>query len=477
MNKGPENRTKAGLWLSTAVSIIGLLVVVLFAWMIENSLNLDFNPTLLTVISLLIAFVPPLIWLTVFYRQDRLQPEPKSLVFKTLILGALLQKAFYMPLMAAIMPETQKGTSFVSDYIFTVLLVALIQEASKLLTVRYSVYPTREFDEKIDGIVYGSALGLGFAAMTNLDLILGSGGTVLTAVSSTVVIESFAHASITGLSCYIMGLAKFEKFSFWRMPAAVVLATALNASSRFIIDNLMRTGFKVNYIIGIVPAAILAILVFGVLVIITNKRVASNVQKDEIREVDSKRFLAALPVWILLVVALSTGFIIKHLPEKTVQVSVTDSVSLSYPSKWIQITSEDYSFKAADMIHGDNQNFVSANTYKLEDLIKSEQQTPSLEDIGGAWSIRSARSYQYYASLKNYTLQFNGNDAWVIEYIYIANNTSAIVTSKNPNIGYAKDIIMKSGDGVCVVTISTAYEDWVVKKDNFDQINLSVKGQ
>lgn len=93
-----NSRTKLGLWLSTFISMAGLLLIVFIAYIIENTISPSFNKTLLTVISVIIALIPPLLWLTIFYRQDRLNPEPKSFVFKTMLLGALIQKRFTHPL-------------------------------------------------------------------------------------------------------------------------------------------------------------------------------------------------------------------------------------------------------------------------------------------------------------------------------------------------------------------------------------------
>ena len=114
----PGQKKRPGLWLSTTVSIVGLLLVVLFSYIVERTLDLSINSVLRSLISLFIAFVPPLIWLTVFYRQDRLEPEPKSFVFKTLILGALVQKALYVPIMNIVMPEAQTGP-IITDYILS----------------------------------------------------------------------------------------------------------------------------------------------------------------------------------------------------------------------------------------------------------------------------------------------------------------------------------------------------------------------
>ncbi|HPU22179.1 MAG TPA: PrsW family glutamic-type intramembrane protease [Thermoclostridium caenicola] len=470
----PSQRNRPGLWLSTAVSIVGLLLVVLFSYIAERTLDLTIHSTLRTLISLLIAFVPPLIWLTVFYRQDRLDPEPKSFVFKTLILGALVQKALYAPVISVVMPEAQAGPN-ASDYILSVVLVALIQESMKLLSVRYSIYVSKEFDEKIDGIIYGSALGLGFAAMTNLDMIIRNGGSVLTAISSIVVIESLAHASFTGLSCYFLGQDKFGKFNMFRLPGAVVLATALNALSRILIDDLVRDGFRMNYMLGIIPAALLAVVIFGILVILTFR---TKGKEEGTAMTKRQAFLSVLPVWVLLIAAMITGFAIKNAPIQTATVSLNGGIRIAYPSSWTQSTRDDYLFMAVDLMSGGGQNFVSVKEVGVNTLIslRGDEGTPELEDIGAAWAIRTGREYRFYQAVKSYPLQFNGLDTYVIEYIYISDNKSPVLGSKSPTpgIGYSRDIITASGDQVYVITVSTSYNDWILKKDNLEKITLSL---
>lgn len=474
MKSGHKNRP--GLWLSTSVSIVALLLVVLFSYIAERTLDLTIDSTLLTLISLVIAFVPPLLWLTVFYRQDRLDPEPKSFVFKTLILGALVQKALYAPVVEAVMPEVKSGPS-VSDYIFSVILVALLQESVKLLSVRYSIYVSSEFDEKIDGIIYGSALGLGFAAMTNLDLIISNGGSILTAVSSIVVIESLAHASFTGLSCYFLGLSKFGRFNMIRLPGAIIIATTLNALSRILIDKMMRDGFRMNYILGIIPAALVAIVIFGILVIITSRS-----QGKESMTAMTKRqsFLSVLPVWVLLIAAMITGFAIKNAPVKTATVSLNGGIQITYPASWTQTQRGDSLFAAADLMSGGGKNFVSVRELNMGSLIsfKTDGDVPELEDIGAAWAIRTGRDYKFYQSVKSYPMAFSGQDTYITEYIYISDSKSSVPGSKgsSPDIGYSRDIIMTNGDQVYIITVSTGYNDWVLKKDNLKSITLSFRG-
>ena len=51
-----SSKTKLGLWLSTFISMAGLLLIVFVANLIENTITSNFNKTLLTIISVIIAY-------------------------------------------------------------------------------------------------------------------------------------------------------------------------------------------------------------------------------------------------------------------------------------------------------------------------------------------------------------------------------------------------------------------------------------
>ncbi|MCX7773952.1 MAG: PrsW family glutamic-type intramembrane protease [Clostridia bacterium] len=478
MNTNVNSKTKLGLWLSTFISIIGLLLIVLIAFIIEKTIEPNLNRTMLTIVSVIIAIIPPILWLSIFYRQDRLNPEPKSFVFKTLLLGALVQKALYAPIISLVFPGSNGGIATAArDYVASIILVALIQESTKLLSVRYSIYPSNEFDEKIDGIIYGSALGLGFAMMTSIDSIIVTGGAALTNVTSLVVIETFAQASITGLSCYILGVSKQKKFNFWRLPAAVLIASALNAVTRVLLDAVTRNGFKVNYILGLIPAALVAIAVFSVLVYISSRNEKEGA-KAQVQILDQKKALVGIiPVWVILVLALVVGFTVSHVSTKTAQVWVDNSINLQYPSKWIQYKNGGELFKAANMLKGGGQEFVSVQKIPLKNLLtvetKSEEET--LQNIAAAWSIKSGMSYRFYQSEKGYFLNSNGKETYVIDYIYIANDQTKLGDSTKPAMGFARDVISVAGDQVYIVTLSSGYDEYVLNNNVLNEMSYTFK--
>ncbi len=459
-------KTKMGLWLSTFISIVGLLLIVLISYIIEKTLDPNINKSALTLISIIIAIIPPFLWLTIFYQQDRLNPEPKSYVFKTLLLGALVQKALYAPLTALVFPTANTSiTAKTRDFVVTIILVAIIQEATKLLTVRYSIYTSHEFDEKIDGIIYGSALGLGFAAMTSIDSILSTGGAMLSNVTALVVIETFAHASITGLSCYILGVSKQKKFNIFRLPLALILASALNAVTQLLLNAVTRNGFKVNYIVGLIPAATVAILVFTVLVIISSR----NEKEGSIQTsspTPRQAFVGTVPVWAILILTLVLSFFVGHATQQSAKYRVDNTINIQYPSHWVEFKAEDHLFKATNMLKGSGQEFVSVKKCPLSSMMNVETNSEEeiLQNASAAWSIKAGMNYRFYQAEKGYFRNTNGHETYVIDYVYISNSQSKLGDSLKPAIGYGRDVLSVMGDELYIITLSSDYERYI--KDN-----------
>lgn len=465
--------SRLSLWLSTFISIVGLLFIVLIAYIIEKVFNTNnLSNDILTIISFIIALIPPILWMSIFYKQDRLNPEPKGLVFKTLILGALVHKAIYTPVVTLVFPSGTRFEAIGGKMIITIILVAIIQESIKLLTVRYSIYPSKEFDENIDGIIYGSALGLGFAAMSSIDAIISTGGTMLTNATVLVVVETFSHASITGLSCYFLSVSKNARFNILRLPTAVILASSINAISQFLMDVVVRKGFKVNYILGLLPAAILALIVFGVLVAISSRHEKEGGSKSNASIEPKKALTGIVPVWIILAITLVAGTLFTSNALKSKTVTVDDYIEIHYPNQWIENNNDMNLFKASDLMKDVGLNSITVRKLPLTDLMSIEIQSEEekLQGAAAAWSIRSGMNYRFYQAENGYFHGTQGKESYIINYCYISNSSD-----KKAGIGYGRDILTISGDDLYIITISSGYESFVLNGNKFSNVGYSFK--
>jgi RsiW-degrading membrane proteinase PrsW (M82 family) len=262
---------RPSIWRAGLFQIAGLLAFVLVVELAIGLADLTLDGWPLLIAGIVLAVVPALLWLFFFYQQDRLEPEPKGAVLGVFVLGALLAQAVGIPLVEQVF-EVRRwlplGTW--SHILGSILVIGFVQEFLKYAAVRYAIYPTLEFDERVDGIVYGTAAGLGYAMVLNLRYVLDSGGVNLQAGVIRIVVTALAQASFAGLSGYFLGRAKFEDEPVWWLPGGVSLAALLNGLFTYLRGELTTTGLSlsgggVNPWPGLILAALVAGATFALL--------------------------------------------------------------------------------------------------------------------------------------------------------------------------------------------------------------------
>lgn len=143
-----------------------------------------------------LSLAPGIFWLWYFYKKDRLEPEPKSLVIKTFFWGMIAVIPVFLINLACLAILSSWVSTNPAHFTLAVLAAPLIEEWAKFSVVRFYIYNHTEFDEPMDGIVYAAAAALGFASMENLGYVF-SANSGAQAVSST---ESIFSAILT-VSC------------------------------------------------------------------------------------------------------------------------------------------------------------------------------------------------------------------------------------------------------------------------------------
>jgi RsiW-degrading membrane proteinase PrsW (M82 family) len=235
--------------------LAGLVAYILIAFGLERALTPGAPVVLSPAAALLMASVPAMLWLGYFYSQDRIEPEPRAYVMGCYLLGGFVAApcaGFLVGLAAG--PSVQglgMNTLSVDRWIYAIAVVGLAQEASKYITVRYTMYVSPEFDEPLDGIIYMSAAGIGFATYESLEYLLGSGGEIyLSAAAAQCVVTTLAHASFAGVMGFAMGRAKFRPSSAPRksvtLLVGLVAAAALNGCFQMIMDALNVQGLDIS---------------------------------------------------------------------------------------------------------------------------------------------------------------------------------------------------------------------------------------
>jgi RsiW-degrading membrane proteinase PrsW (M82 family) len=157
----------------------------------------------------LVAAAPSLALLTYFYLRDRYEREPLGHLAAAYLLGAFAMFAAQgmAVTIADWVPADWLHTGGEAARVFDAFVLAgAVEEIAKWVALFAAVYAWREFDEPLDGLIYGVAVALGFATLENL-MFLGSRGLAIAWQRAVFAVP--AHALFGGCMGYYAGRAKF----------------------------------------------------------------------------------------------------------------------------------------------------------------------------------------------------------------------------------------------------------------------------
>jgi protease PrsW len=153
-----------------------------------------------------IALAPGVAIALYIYLKDKHEREPLSLLVTCFfygILSTLLTLFISLPLNWLVV---LKEDNVVDQFFEAVFKVALVEEFSKFVFVRFVLFPNKNFNEPFDGIVYAVMVSMGFATLENIMYVFSFG-------LETGILRMFtavpAHATFAVLMGYFIGKAKF----------------------------------------------------------------------------------------------------------------------------------------------------------------------------------------------------------------------------------------------------------------------------
>ncbi len=231
------------------------------------------------------CFVVPILlsvaWLAFIRRFDRAHPEPMWLVAVTFVLGGLatvpagFAELFLVNLSPWLDPRvvTFGGQLYALPLAFVVftLVVGMSEEGAKMLGASFAVRRP-EFDEPVDGIVYGIVSSLGFAAAENIRYF------AMTRLSAPIVIARCfmsvpAHMFFGAIWGYALGARLVE-----RKPR-ILLFLVLAAACHGLFDALLSTDG------GALMAVLLNVVLASVFVAVVRRSLRHGVVEDAVRAI------------------------------------------------------------------------------------------------------------------------------------------------------------------------------------------------
>jgi RsiW-degrading membrane proteinase PrsW (M82 family) len=207
-------------------------------------------------ILLALAMAPGIAIGIYIYLKDHHEREPIGLLLTSFLYGALSTLVTFAISWPLEFIATLKEDSVLDQFTNAFFKVALVEEFSKFVFIRFILYPNKNFNEPFDGIVYAAMVGMGFATFENILYVFHYG-------IPTGVLRMFtavpAHACFAVLMGYFLGKAKFthRKELFYSIVALLV-ATAFHGAYDYFWFIAFVPGIWVGAIISLIVALVLS---------------------------------------------------------------------------------------------------------------------------------------------------------------------------------------------------------------------------
>ncbi|MDP3014832.1 MAG: PrsW family glutamic-type intramembrane protease [bacterium] len=209
------------------------------------------------VISLiLLGLIPSFAWLVFFLKED-VHPEPKKMIAKVFMAGAL------MTIFAAVIQFLLQKIfiSFSSSF----FVFAVIEEFFKFLTVYLVVRKSRFFDEPIDAMIYMITAALGFAMVENIAVALNASNIqeAIGAMTLRFVGATLLHALTSGIVGYYWAKGLIVKsVGHWSLSLVIVKGLIIASLLHMIFNYLILISKEQILIYPTIFLIIIALFVF-----------------------------------------------------------------------------------------------------------------------------------------------------------------------------------------------------------------------
>lgn len=204
---------------------------------------------------LALALAPGVAIALYIYLKDKHEREPLGLLLMSFFYGVL---SIFVTLLVSwpleiLTINKQDAAELFADAFFK---VALVEEFSKFIFIRFILFRNKNFNEPFDGIVYAVMVGMGFATLENIVYVYQYG-------MATGILRMFtavpAHACFAVLMGYFIGLAKFNKQkNLYFTLLALIAATVFHGLYDYFLFITFVPGIWIGAALSLIVAIILS---------------------------------------------------------------------------------------------------------------------------------------------------------------------------------------------------------------------------
>ena len=465
---------RAGFWRTEIIAIIGLLVFVGLVVALDTYLQPQLTGIGLVLAGVLLAMVPAVLWLYFFYQQDRLEPEPVGNVARMFFLALALAGAFGIPLTDQLFAV--QDWIYRSDLITWLASIFIYGAAGAFFiyaTVRIFMFDLPEFDERTDGVIYGTAAGLGYATALNLQFILSNGGAALGTGEIFVAEVALAYAAFGGLLGYFLGRAKLEHEPVWWLPAGTVLAAVLIGAFMVLRGELdpgvvefSGQGGGLPSVRGLLLAGGLAVLLTALVSYLINRDVKRTLSEKQPAVVDDPTIgdrQASVAVFGAFFAMLLVGGLARHSALNSRTTFNVAGIQGAYPAHYSVATGE------GDLLR------VSDSLGTGAEMAVFEFPLASGDDADGVAALLAAErgtDFRMFKVMSSGNTIVNGRPALTQSFAYVEPNG---LTGAAPEVRQGLDYIFVDDGRAVIVTLLTTPEDQASVESYFARLLNSLE--
>ncbi len=438
-----------------------LILMALLLFFLENYIfTLTGGNSVLS--GVLLALIPAIIWLSFYYRKDFLEPEPRILIFKVFLLSSLITYGILNPLLNNLfMVNEWIGISNVFYKIIgSILILGVLQEFTVYFLIRFSVYNLPEFDEKVDGIIYGTVVGIGLATALNIHFIQETQIVSLFSGFVYMTIKVLGHGGLGGLVGFIITKEKFDNWNVAFVSTGLIVVSILNGIFFYIISLITRSNlFSGNITQNLFLNLLFAGLFAAGVTLLANHLIKKSRGKFEESRKNNGVFQIAVIV-LIFVVFFTMGINYKDFLVNSWQNITAADIRLKLPQSWM-VRKEDNNFLVSA--------FDPYSIYSQFNIILKDTDVRHLNKFVESRVETKKKLNKTYMVINNKATDKFGPEGFYVEGGYLKKEADNLYLILN------KEYIFRHGNKVLVISLSTENKDYIEAPDKYLKIINSIE--
>jgi hypothetical protein len=150
------------------------------------------------------------------------------------------------------------------------------------MVIRYGFYPLKEFDEPVDGMVYGAIIGVGFALVKSLHYLYSQPEFTLFTIAYIATTNILIYSGIGSIIGYAIGNAKFkrkniESASFIGVIVGMMVLGTYHLLSEFIFLSGFSQAFWLSFFLTMIYALLILLFCYWKMRKLTEKNLHAHV--------------------------------------------------------------------------------------------------------------------------------------------------------------------------------------------------------